>query len=111
MAGTGVLTVRAPRQGEIPGALGEIRQHFQDPRKLIEVDAVGLPKLEQLTGLGDVLGSRAPVNEAASVAVADAVQLPDQRYEAVTGPGQTLVDRVHIEKFEACLAGYFCGGI
>ena len=38
---------------------------------------MGAAEVEELAGLGDVLGGRAPVDVAAGVAIADAVEFPD----------------------------------
>ena len=46
---------------------------------------MGLAHLKELAGLRDVLGRGAPVHVAARVAVAGAVELPDERHQRVAG--------------------------
>ena len=59
-------------------------------------DIMGATQEEELTGLRDVLRRGTPVHVAAGVAVAHAVQLPDQRHERMAGARQAGMDVVQI---------------
>ncbi len=80
-----VLPVRAAREQRVLSAFrqaGEMRQHGPE---LAQEDLVGPAHLEKLAGLRDVLRGGAPVHVAAGVAVAGAVERPDQRHQWVAG--------------------------
>ena len=58
--------------------------------------------LEHETGVGDVLRGRAPVDIAASLAVAQIGQLPHQRDERMAGEVDPFVQRVQVDQLGAC---------
>ena len=93
VAGTACWPWVRPGQQHVLGALGQVGQRGQDGRELAQEDLVGAAHLEELAGLGDVLGRRAPVHVAARVALAGAVELPHQRHERVAGARQPLAHR------------------
>ncbi len=105
-----VLAVRAPREEDILGALGQVGERGQDGRELAQEDVVGAPHLEELAGLRHVLGRRPPVHIAPGVALAGAIQLPDQGHERMPGAGQAGSNRSEIEVREVCLASDLAGG-
>ena len=105
-----MLTVGAAGQQHVPGALGQIRERGEDRGELAQEDLVRPPHLQELAGLGDVLGGRAPVHEAARVALAGAVELPHQRHERMAGAGQALPHRGQVQEGEVRLADDLAGG-
>jgi hypothetical protein len=62
------------------------------------------PHLQELAGLGHVLGGRAPVHETARVALAGAVELPHQRHQRMAGASQPLPHRGQVQEGEVRLA-------
>jgi hypothetical protein len=102
--GHGVLAVRAPGEQGVLGPLGEIGPGGQNRGELPQEDLVGPAHLEELAGLRDVLGGRAPVHVAAGVALTGAVQRPHQRDQRVSGARQPLPDRREIQEGEVRLA-------
>ena len=106
-----MLSVRAAGEGCVGGGFGEVCEEVEEVGELVEEDAVGAAEVEELAGLGDVLGGCAPVDIAAGIAVADAVEFPDHGYEGVSGAGEAFADFVHVEVFVARLALDFLGGV
>ena len=104
-----VLPVGAPGQQHVLGALGEVGEGGQDRRELAQEDLVGPADLEELAGLGDVLGGGAPVHVAARVALAGPIELPHQRHERMPGAGQTLAHRAEIQEGQVRLADDLSG--
>ena len=78
---------------------------------MTQKDAVRAAQVEQLARLRDVLCGRPPVDVAACVSFADAVEFPDHRNQRMAGSRQALADVVHVEVFVACLAFDFLGGV
>ena len=107
----GVLTVGAPGAGIVGMPLRnrcEQRQYLTD---LTEDDLVGGEKLDDVAGLGDVLGCRPPVHVAADLVAEDAVELPDQRDQRMRRDGQSRLDVVDVEQLEAATVGDFDRGV
>ncbi len=105
-----VLAVRASREEDVLGPLGEVGERGQDGRELTQEDVMGAPHLEELAGLRDVLGRGPPVHVAAGVAFAGAIQLPDQRHERMPCAGQACPHRLEVEVRHVRLAGDLAGG-
>ena len=63
-----------------------------------------LAQLQDVARLGDVLRGRSPVDVAAGVALAEPVELPDERHQAVPGDAQPLGDALEVEQLEVRLA-------
>ena len=78
--------------------------------ELAQEDRVGPAHEEELAGLGDVLGRRAPVHVSARVALADAVELPDQRHERMAGARESRPDGLPVQEREVRLARDLLGG-
>ena len=105
-----MLTMGAPREQHVLGALGQVGQRGQDGRELALEDVMGPAHLEELTGLGDVLGGGAPVHVAARVALAGPIQLPDQRHQRMPGAGQPFAHRREVQIRQVRLADDLAGG-
>ena len=56
-----------------------------------------LAQLQDVARLGDVLGGRSPVDVAAGVALAEPVELSDERHQPVPGDAQPLGDALKVE--------------
>ena len=67
------------------------------------------PELQQVAGLGDVLGGGAPMHIVAGVAVAKACQFPDQRHQRVGGAGKALGEALTVEQLEIAFTDNFVG--
>ena len=105
-----VLAVRAAGEQVVLGALGQVGKRRQDGRELAQEDVVGPAHLEELAGLRDVLGGRAPVHVAAGVALAGAIERPDQRHQRMPGAGQSFSHGSQIEARQVRLADDLAGG-
>ena len=95
-----VLSVRAAGDRVVLRALGESGERLEQPADLREHDAVGLADLQEVARLGDVLRRRAPVGVAAGIALAEPVELPHQRDQAVPRDAQALGHAVEVEQLE-----------
>ena len=98
--GHGVLAVRAAGDRVVRRALGEVREVSDHLPEQVEHDRVRTAQLQDVAGLGDVLGGRAPVRVAAGVALAEAVELPDERHDRVAGDGEAVLNALEVEVFE-----------
>ena len=107
----GVLAVRASGQQGVPGFLGEVRQQDEQLGQLREKDRVRPAHQQQLPGLRNVLGRRAPVDVAARIPLAYPVQLPDQGHQRVPGARQALPHGVQVEVRQVGPAGDFRRGL
>jgi len=81
-----VLAMRAAREQDVLGALGEIGERGQDRGQLTQKDFVRPSHLKQLARLGDVLRRRAPVHVAARIALAPGATevTPDNDLQALS---------------------------
>jgi hypothetical protein len=98
--GQGVLAMRAAGDGRVGRAFGKIghrREQFPD---LAEKDRMRLAQHQQVAGLGDVLGRRAPMHPTAVRLADHAAELPDQRHDGVAGACEALVDALAVEQRE-----------
>ena len=98
-----MLAVGAAGKEHVLGTLGQVGQRGQDRRELAQKDLVRMPHLEELAGLGDVLGGGAPVHVATGLALTGAIELPDQRHQRMAGAGQALAHRGQVEEGEVRL--------
>ena len=105
-----VLAVRSAGDRVVLRALGEVGECLDQPRELREHDPVRLADLQQVARLGDVLRRGAPVDVAAGIALAEPVELPDQRDQAVPGHAQPLGHALEVEQLEPRLALDLLGG-
>jgi len=96
--------MRSARDQRVGGALSERRHRVEHVGDLPEEDVVRSTQQDQLAGLRDVLCGRAPVDVAAGVALADAIEFPNDRYQPVPRDAQPLDDAVAIEQFQLRLA-------
>ena len=76
-----VLAMRSAWQQGIFGALRQRRQGGENGSQLLQEDVMRLVHLQELPGLRDVLGGRAPVHVPTSVSLTDPIQFPDERHE------------------------------
>ena len=98
--GNRVLAMGAAGNRHIGAAFGEISHCPERLADQPQKHLVRLPQYDQVTGLGNVLRRRSPMDPAAMRLADNPAQLPDERHDRMAGAGKTFVDAAAVEKFE-----------
>src|SRR5206468_4403270 len=106
-----MLAVRASRKQIVLGPLRQVGERGQELAELAQEDLVGAANLEKEAGLRDVLSRGAPVHVPTGVALARAVQRPDERDDGMAGLRQSRAHGVEVQVFQVRLVDDLAGSV